>query len=99
MRWAGVPGADTFASLPVVAEHVAVRTGAESRAQRVETGVRAAEIVAGLDALVQVFAGNAVGRQLSSGPLVAAALVRAVRVAASALARAVTVSQQTFVVI
>jgi len=60
--------------------------------------VGASEIVA-QTALVEIFARVAIGRQLSSRPLVAAALVTAVSVAASALARAVTVAQQTLVVI
>lgn len=89
----------TFASFPVIPQHVAVRAGAEGRSQRIEAGVGTAKVVPKLDALVQVLARVAVRRQLSSRPLVAAAFVGTVGVAARALAWAVSVSQETFVMI
>ena len=55
-------GEITFASLPIVSEHVAFWTGAKGRADRVEARVRAAEIVAGGSALVNVLASVSVGR-------------------------------------
>lgn len=88
----------TFACFPIVAQHVAIRTGTKGGAQRVETGVRTAKIIS-QTAFVQIFARVSVRRQLGAWTFVAAALVAAVSVAASALTRTVTVTQQTLVVI
>ena len=85
--------------LPVVAQHVAVGAGTECSAQGIETGVRAAEIVAQLEAFIEILARMAVTGQLGAGPLLAAAFVRAVRVATTALTRTVSIPQKTFVVI
>ena len=89
----------TLTGLPVVGQHVAVGAGTECSAQGIETGVRAAEIVAQLEAFIEILARMAVTGQLGAGPLLAAAFVRAVRVATTALTRTVSIPQKTFVVI
>lgn len=35
----------TFACFPIITEHVAIGTGAKSRSERVETGMRTTEII------------------------------------------------------
>lgn len=80
----------TVASFPVVGQHVAFWTGTKVGAQRVETRVRATAIVR--PAFVDILARMSVSSQLRSRHIIAAAVVRAVRVVTSSLARTVPVA-------
>lgn len=87
----------TFASFPVIGEHVAFRAGAKGRAQGVEAGVRAAAVIQA--AFVQIFAGMTVSCQLGAGHPIATASVGSVGVDALTLTRAVPVPRDALVVI